>query len=89
LDVAIGLAVLFFVVALASSSVVAIIGTAFKPRASGLERTVRNMLGEGDAQVASKFIQSRVMAGLRETDAAWTILGRPNVRDRSRSKRDT
>jgi hypothetical protein len=77
LEVAIGLAVLFFVVALASSSIVEIIGTAFKLRAKGLETTVRNMLGEGDAEVATRFIESRVVHALREAEVAWTILGRP------------
>ncbi|MBA3289742.1 MAG: hypothetical protein H0U21_17310 [Acidimicrobiia bacterium] len=77
IEVAIGLAFLFFVVALAASSIVEIIGTAFRLRASGLERTVREMLGEGDAEVATKFIESRVVTTLRETDAAWDIFGRP------------
>ena len=78
LEVFIGLAFLFFVLALASSSVVEMIGTAFKLRANGLERTVRRMLGEGDARIASAsaFVETRVVSALREADAAWTLLGR-------------
>jgi len=74
-EVALGLAMLFFVLALASTSVVEIIGTAFKLRASGVERTVRTMLGS--PEMATQFVQSRVVSTLREADVAWSILGRP------------
>ena len=85
LEVAIGLAVMFLVIALASSSLVEVIGTTFKLRANGLERTVRSMLGTatpGQEDVAAKFVESAVVTALREADTAWTIMGRPK---RSRS----
>lgn len=48
LEVAIGLSVMFFIIALAASSIVEFVGTLFKLREKGLERTISKMLGAPD-----------------------------------------
>lgn len=82
IEVGLGLAVTFFVISLASSSIVGIIATTAKLRARGVERAIGDLLGKAtpdteQVDVAAKFVDTALVKSLREADAAWTIFGNP------------